>query len=203
MEWGSTLASLTRRGFIVNTFDTVNAAKAYLLEALRPCARVGIGGSVTVRDMGLSEALHAQGNTIHWHWEGEASSHAEAQRLALSADAYVCSINALVHDGRIVQIDGTGNRLAALCFGPPKVFLVAGRNKLVSSGGLLAGIARIKREACPKNARRLNLDTPCARAGTCDEDRCGHTLCRLSLVLESPPKGRQIEVVLIDEDLGY
>ena len=202
MDWTPICAALEKRGFRTHRFATADEAKAYLLQALSGCPRVGIGGSVTVRDMRLSQALREQGHTVHWHWEAEPEARAEALRLALDADAYLCSANALLHDGRIVQIDGTGNRLAALCYGPPKVFMVIGKNKVVD-GSLLAGIARIKRDACPPNARRLNLDTPCARTGACNEDACNGSMCRLTLTLDRPPNGREVEVLLVEEDLGY
>jgi len=202
MDWSPLLTALERRGFRAQAFATAAEAKDYLVEALRGCPRVGVGGSVTVRDIGLSQALRERGHTVHWHWEVDLESRAETLRLAMTADAYVCSANALLRDGRIVQIDGTGNRVAALCYGPPKVFLVVGKNKLVD-GGLLAAIARVKREACPRNARRLNLDTHCSRTGACDEEACGRTMCRLTLALEGPPGGREVEVLLVDEELGY
>ena len=202
MDYTPILAALEKRGFRAHTFATGAEAKAYLLEALRDCPCVGIGGSVSVRDIGLSQALRDRGHTVHWHWEAEPEARAETLRLALDADAYLCSANALLHDGRIVQIDGTGNRLAALCYGPPKIFLIVGKNKLVD-GGLLAAIARVKREACPPNARRLNLDTPCAHTGACGEGTCGASMCRLTLTLDRPPNGREVEVLLVDEDLGY
>ncbi len=203
MDFTSIQTALEKRGFACQCFATAGEAKAYLLDALRACPRVGIGGSMTVKDMQLSGALREQGNEVLWHWEAEPAQHTEALRAAMTADAYVCSANALLPDGRIVQIDGTGNRVAALCYGPAKVFLTVGRNKVVASGGLLAAVARIRQQACPKNARRLNFDTPCATTGTCDEERCGRKMCHLVLALEAPPNGRAVEVLLIDEDLGY
>jgi len=202
MDWTPILTALEKRGFRARAFATAGEAKTYLLEALAGCPNVGIGGSVTVRDIALSASLRERGHTVHWHWEAEPEARARALRLALDADAYLCSANALLQDGRIVQIDGTGNRLAALCYGPPKVFLVVGQNKLVD-GGLPAGIARIKSKACPPNARRLNLETPCARTGACNEEACGRVTCRLTLALEAPPNGREVEVLLVSEDLGY
>lgn len=202
MDLNSVLAALEKRGFRAQAFATAEEVRIYLLEALRDCPQVGIGGSVTVRDIGLSQALKEKGHTVHWHWEAALEARDETFRLAQAADAYLCSANALLRDGRVVQIDGTGNRLAALCFGPPKVFLIVGKNKLVD-GGLLAGIARIKREACPPNARRLHHDTGCVSTGACHEDACNQSMCRLTLTLDRPPNGREVEVLLVNQDLGY
>ena len=202
MDLAHVAQSLQRRGFGATVFQTADEAKAYLLSALAQVPSVGFGGCMTIKNMGLADALRAAGTTVHWHWEAAPGTRADTLEKAMHADAYVCSANALLRDGRVVEIDGSGNRVAALCFGPAKAYLVVGRNKLVT-GGLLAAITRVKREACPPNARRLALNTPCAQHGTCDEERCKYTMCRVTLVIDAPPTGHTVEVLLVDEDLGY
>ena len=99
------------------------------------------------------------------------------------------------------KLDGTGNRVAAMCDGPETVYILVGRNKLVE-GGYQQAVRRVKQVACPQNARRLNLDTPCAN-GPCDVSACKKPMCNVIVSLEHPLTGHRICVMLIDEDLGY
>lgn len=140
-----THALLTRR-FLPQVFDTAAEAKAAALQIIGTKS-VGIGGSATVRDMGLAEALQARGNEVSWHWLVAKEAKQAARDKALTADVYLSSTNALITDGRLVNIDGTGNRAAGLIYGPHEVIVIAGRNKIV--GSLDEAIARIKRCACP------------------------------------------------------
>ena len=100
-----------------------------------------------------------------------------------------------------MQIDGTGNRVAAICYGPSTVYLAVGRNKIVS-GGYQEAMRRIKEVACPQNARRLGLNTPCA-SGHCNVSECTRSMCNIILTLEHAPGAKTTKVVLINEDLGY
>ncbi|MDR3051106.1 MAG: lactate utilization protein [Oscillospiraceae bacterium] len=203
MDFAHVEHALAQRGFGVHSFENAGQAAAYLRQALADAPQVAFGGSVTLQEMGLAQALRADGREVLWHWEVPAADRPPLLRRAMLADAYLCSANALSSDGRIVQIDGGGNRVAALCYGPARIYLVIGQNKLVQGNGLLAAISRIKRDACPRNARRIGLNTPCASAGTCDEQHCTESICRFTLVLTRPASWQNIDVLLVDEDLGY
>ena len=148
--------SLSARRFLPQVFDTAEEAKAAAL-AIIGAKSVGIGGSATVRDMHLAEALQENGNQVYWHWLAAKEAKQAARDKALTADVYMCSSNALTTDGRLVNIDGTGNRAAGLIYGPHEVIVILGKNKIV--GSLDEAIDRIKRDTCPQNARRLGLDT--------------------------------------------
>ncbi|MGN0996799.1 MAG: lactate utilization protein [Candidatus Ventricola sp.] len=195
----SVACALRARGFEADVFDTAQDAARALLSELPAAQTVGIGGSVTVRQMELDRQLADAGHTVLWHWTAQDKSAARHQ--SLSADCYVCSANALTEDGLIVQIDGTGNRTAAMCYGPGMVYLLVGRNKLVS-GGYPQAVRRIKQVACPKNAERLGRDTPC-RSGACNVQACRQSMCSIFLALERAPGGKRTRVLLIDEELGY
>lgn len=197
-----TAAALRTRGFEAEVFACAADAAAYVLDQIAPDAVVAAGGSATVESTGLHTQLRARGNTVLRHWDVEPAERPAILRKALQSDAYLCSANALTEAGVIVQIDGTCNRVAALCYGPKAVFMIVGRNKIVS-GGYAQAIARIKREACPKNARRLGLPTPCAATGTCDAANCAHSMCSVTAAFEHPPRGRRFAVLLVDEDLGF
>ena len=195
-------SALEARGFKTVCFDTAAQAADYILADIPEGASVGIGGSMTVKDMALDLRLAEKGHDVYWHWTAEpAVRRAELER-AMNADAYLLSANALTLDGLMVQIDGTGNRVAAMCFGPKTVYVIIGRNKLVE-GGYQQAVARIKQVSCPANARRLNLDTPCGATGKCNVGACTHSMCHAFLALEGAPGGKRTQVILVDEDLGY
>ncbi|MDL2235227.1 lactate utilization protein [Christensenellaceae bacterium OttesenSCG-928-L17] len=198
----TTAANLRKNNFHAEVFETAAEAKA-AAKALIGSGSVGFGGSVTVRDTGLYEDLQAQGNAVYWHWK--AGSKEELPAIfagAHTADVYLSSSNAILESGALLNIDGTGNRLANLFYGPQRVIILAGQNKIVNNYD--EGIERIKREACPPNARRLNLETPCAITGKCNNCHHAQRMCKVTLLLERPANARQdVHVFLIKEDLGY
>lgn len=194
--------ALQRNGFEVHTVFTAAEAHSLILSLIPPQATVGIGGSMTIRELGVADALQAAGHSVAWHWLPCEDRHATL-RSASQADFYLTSSNAVTRDGQLVNIDGNGNRIAAMIHGPGSVIAAVGVNKLVD-GGVNSAIARIKQYACPPNARRLGIDTPCARTGRCDPDACGDaTLCSVTAAIRRPAKGRRFIVILIDQALGY
>lgn len=196
-----TAENLAKNGFQVQVFDTVADAKAAAL-TLIGTGSVGFGGSVTVRDMGLYESLQEQGNAVFWHWKTSPENLPAVFAGAHTADVYVSSANAILEAGALLNIDGTGNRVANLFYGPKKVVIIAGANKL--AGDYADGVARIKREACPANARRLGLKTPCAATGECNDCHSPQRMCKVTVLLERPANAVQdVHVLLVKENLGY
>ena len=178
-----TLESLKRRGFIPHYFDTLEQAKAFVLGELKGASSVGFGGSMTAKEMERPRVL----------------------RAAMEAEAYICSANAITASGHILNIDGNCNRVAATLFGPQRLFIIAGKNKLVD-GSMEDAVARIKQCACGPNARRLHLDTPCAHTGHCTETgECfsPDRMCNALVCLSACPSGREIHVVLMGQEAGY
>lgn len=199
-ELMSTVAeALSRRGFTVHHAATKEEAAQLTLSLIPSCASIGVGGSMTIRELGLAEALQSAGHAVHWHWLGQGPAAFPAAR---EADAYLASANAITRDGLIINIDGTGNRVASMIHGPKQVVVVVGVNKLVD-GGYAQAVARIKREACPPNAKRLGLGTPCGVTGKCDPLSCDGGMCNVITVQEHPTGRRPYHVVLVDEMLGY
>ncbi len=197
----STIVALTRKGFPVHHAATMADAKAIVLKMIVDGASVGFGGSVTVRDMGLYEELQSTGHVVHWHWKNDEAK-PDVFRLAAEADIYLTSSNAITTDGCLVNIDGTGNRVGAMIAGPKEVIVIAGANKLVD-GGVPQAIARIKTVACPQNARRLGLNTPCGLEGKCNAAACGKGMCNVTSIIEKPVGGHKITIILVDEEAGY
>lgn len=201
IDYEALVKALKARRFLPEVFDTAEEAKAAAISIIGTKS-VGIGGSATVRDMGLAEALQANGNEVYWHWLAAKEAKQAARDKALNADVYMCSSNALTTDGRLVNIDGTGNRVGAMIAGPKEVIVIAGANKIVN-GGIPQAIARIKTVACPQNARRLGLQTPCAVLDHCDAASCEKGMCNVTSIIERPVGGHKITIVLVDEEAGY
>ena len=200
IDYDALVHSLSSRRFLPQVFDTAQEAKTAAI-AIIGNKSVGIGGSATVRDMKLAEALQANGNAVYWHWLVAKEAKQAARDKALTADVYMCSTNALTTDGRLVNIDGTGNRAAGLIYGPHEVVVILGKNKIVS--GLDEAIERIKRAACPTNARRLGLDTPCAKTDKCYDCRTTARMCNVTFILEAPTRPvKAFHVLIVKEDLG-
>ena len=197
----NTIYALVRKGFPVHHAKTLEEAKSIVMGLIPEGASVGFGGSVTIRDMGLYDELKKAGRIPHWHWKNDEPK-PEVFALAAASDVYLTSSNAITADGCLVNIDGTGNRVGAMIAGPKQVIIVAGANKLVD-GPVSKAIARIKTVACPQNARRLGLDTPCARENRCDAANCTRSMCNVTSVIERPMGGHKITIVLVDEEAGY
>ena len=200
----TTAAALRRRGFAAECFATGAAAAARVSELAADAKSVGFGGSMTLAALGLAETLAAAGKEIWRHgdpkWRPEEKM--DVMRRELTCDLFLTSANALTADGRLVNIDGNGNRVAASIFGPKRVVFVVGRNKIVD-GGIDAAIDRIKREACPPNCRRLNKKTPCAATGVCADCSSPDRICSVTVVMDRRPSRTDVQVLLVDEDLGY
>lgn len=201
MNFTKVTESLQKNGFQVSCFETAEEASKYLNEQIDG-KTVGIGGSITLKDMGMYESLGSH-NTVHWHWyvpEGKTGPQVLAD--AAAAQVYMSSVNGLAETGEIINIDGTCNRVASIYYGHEKVYLVAGKNKIAADYG--GALYRARNVASPLNAQRLNRKTPCAVKGDkCYDCKSEERICRgLSVLWEKPGNG-QYEVVLINEELGY
>lgn len=192
--------TLEGNGYTVSVFATGAEAADYLDREIDG-KTVGIGGSMTLAQMGMADRL-AKHNTIcsHWHAEGDP---AEAIRQAMTTDVYLLSANAIAEDtGEILNIDGTGNRVSSSLFGHKKVYFVAGRNKV--SVNYDHALWRLRNIVAPKNAKRLGRKTPCALYGdqcyNCDSPE---RICNALVVFYKKIRSMDVEVVLIDEELGY
>lgn len=192
---------LEKIGYTAKVFSTGAEAKAYLLSTIPQTDTVGVGGSMTVQELGLAQALRERGQQVFWHWGVPADQVNEMRRLASTADTYLCSANAILTDGRIVNIDGFGNRLAATLYGPKKVYMIIGENKLVDT--LDAAMDRIKNVSCPQNAKRLQLKTPCAVLGHCTDCSSPDRMCHATVILDRKPNSHPMEILLVAESLGY
>lgn len=160
------------------------------------------GGTMTVRDLGIPDFLRSRG-TLEVLDRDLAETPEEKQDIylkAFSADVYLTSANAISEDGVIVNIDGNGNRVAAITWGPKKVIFVIGLNKVAQS--VEAALSRARGTASPVNAARFDIKTPCQVDGACHNCNSADSICNYVHFLRNSPKGRHV-VVLVGENLGY
>lgn len=193
--------NLETKGYRVSIFSNKEAAADYLRSQIHG-KTVGFGGSVTICEMNLYEIL-SENNTVYWHdRKPEDMTVMEARTYASRADIYISSVNGISEKGEIVNIDNTGNRVAAITYGPSKVYLILGENKVASD--LEGAIYRARNVAAPLNAKRLNRKTPCAvNADQCYDCKSPERICRNLSVFWDKPTGAEYEVLLINEKLGY
>lgn len=160
------------------------------------------GGSMTIRSIGLTQTLHQRPLTVLDR--DEAKDREEAQRIyheAFNCDYYLSSVNAMSEDGVLVNIDGNGNRVAAITYGPKKVIFVVGLNKVAQD--VNSALSRARGTASPINARRFDINTPCQIDGLCHNCKSPDSICNyIHFLRNSHPAGRHT-VVLVGEDLGY
>lgn len=191
---------LEQNGYKVSVFATGAEAADYLDSEIDG-KTVGIGGSMTITEIGLPDRL-AKHNTVCSHWRSEGDP-AEAIRQAMTTEVYLLSANAIAEDtGEILNIDGTGNRVASSLFGHKKVYFVAGKNKV--SPDYVHALWRLRNVVAPKNAKRLGRNTPCAVNGDrCYDCNSPERICNALVVFYKKIRSMDAEVILVDEDLGY
>lgn len=198
--------ALEKNHFEVYLAPDSESAKKLCLEKVIPGIAprtVSWAGSMTYTSTGLYHAIRSREDLeIIDTFDKKLSAEKllERRRQALFSDLFITGTNAITENGRLVNLDMIGNRVAALTFGPQAVIVMAGRNKIVSN--LEAAMDRIKRLAAPANAMRLNKKTPCVATGRCQDCNAPERICNSWAITEkSYPKGR-IKVILINQDLG-
>lgn len=191
-------ANLEKRGFAVSCYATKQAA-AQALGAQIQGKRIGVGGSVSIEEMGLYDILREH-NQVYWHWK---TPGAETLAQAARAQVYLTSANAVAETGEIINIDGTGNRVAATLYDKEAVYIIVGVNKLAPD--FESALHRARNIAAPLNARRLGRKTPCAQGEPrCHDCQSPERICKGLTVLWRKMGGvARCEVVIVNEPLGY
>ena len=181
---------------------TAEQAVKQVSELIKDGSSVTWGGTMTIRDLGIPQYLKDRGTLEVLDRDlAETSEEKQAMYLrAFSADVYLSSANAISEDGVIVNIDGNGNRVAAITWGPKKVIFVIGLNKVARD--VEAALARARGTASPINAARFDIKTPCKADGICHNCNSSESICSYVHFLRNSPQGRHI-VVLVGENLGY
>lgn len=198
-----TMINLKKHNMNVFYFETAQEAGKKLLEMIPVSASVGVGGSMTIVDMGIPDALRKRGNTVYEHGQKGITPEekAEATKMQHTADFFLASSNAVTAEGELMNMDGVGNRVASMAFGPGHVIFVVGKNKLVEDRE--AGLERIRAYAGPLNAKRLFLNTPCVKSGYCQDCNSADRICNELLITLRKPRRTEMSVIIVGEDLGY
>ena len=196
-------AALEKNSFKTVLFEDRQQALEWLSAEAAGATRLGIGGSMTLTELGIVERLESAGKTVLFHSRPELAPEERRQVMQeqLGCDLFLSSTNALTVGGHLVNIDATGNRVCSMAFGPEKVIVIAGSNKITQD--IESALRRVKEVACPPNARRLNFDTPCAKTGLCNDCNSPQRICRITTIIERRPRATDLQVCLINENLGY
>ncbi|MBQ7915267.1 MAG: lactate utilization protein [Firmicutes bacterium] len=194
--------ALKKRHFEAYYCDTAQEAKVKALSLIPEGDVVAWGGSVTLEQIGVIDELRSgKYNVIDRDTAQSGAERVQLMRQALLADTYMASSNAMTEDGQLVNIDGNGNRVAAMIYGPKNVILVIGMNKVVKT--LEDAWQRARNLAAPTNVQRFGLETPCSVTGSCADCTSPDCICAyISTIRVSRPAGK-IKIVLVGENLGF
>lgn len=196
------VANLEKRHFEAYYVEGAAAARAKVLELIPVNDVVSWGGSVTLAQTGILDAVKKERSVIDRDTAATLPEKVELMRKALLCDTFLMSSNAISEDGQLVNIDGNGNRCAALIYGPKQVIVVAGVNKIAAD--LEAAIARARHTAAPVNTQRLpGLKTPCAKTGVCADCLSPDSICSQMVITRLDRQHGRIKVIIVGEDLGY
>jgi len=195
--------ALEKHDFQAASFKTREALIAETMRFVRPGMIVGAGGSMTLRELGLFDRLRDNDVRLLDHWkEGLTKEEVSEMRIQhMTCNLFLTSANAITEKGEIVNMDGMGNRINSMTFGPDQVIIIAGYNKIVPD--IDSAIERIKRIAAPMNAKRLQLLLPCAETGYCHDCQSDLRICRLLSIMLRRPGNTKISIFLLGEELGF
>lgn len=195
---------LGQRGFEAYYADNSKEALETAKKLIPKDAVVSFGGSASAEEIGLIESVRSTNPVIDRDKAESQEERMELMRKALLSDIYICGTNSISEDGQLVNIDGTGNRVAAISFGPKEVIIIAGINKVTKT--LCEAVHRARNIAAPTNMMRFANEestTPCSKTGTCFDCNQKDCICNIiTITRRSRIKGR-IKVILVGENLGF
>jgi len=195
--------ALTKNNFTATYVKTREEAIQQITALIPADATVGVGGSWTIQEIGLDTALENRGNTMFNH-NKPGLSPAEANELRhkeLSCDVFLTGTNAITLNGEVVNVDGVGNRVAAMIFGPKKVIIIVGVNKITRD--IVEAQNRIELYAAPLNNKRLNKTNPCVKTGECMDCNSPGRICNVTTIMHKRPALTDMHIVIIGEELGF
>ena len=199
----SCVTHLINHRFDAHFVNSHQSAVNLILDWVKDFDRFGFGGSNTIQSLGIKDILLDMKKRVFDHNEEGLSfeQSLEYRKKQSGCDCFLCSANALSQTGEIVNVDGIGNRTNAMCFGPKKVIIVAGINKVCPT--LEAAIQRVREVAAPMRAKSLGVETPCAVTGHCTDCNSPMRICNITAILHRKPMMTDISVIVVNEELGY
>lgn len=196
------IKNLQKRNMEGYYVDTKEEAIEKVMSFIKQDDVVSWGGSYTIDELGIKNLLEEkQISVIDRDKAKSPEENVKLRKLSLTADVYLTSTNAITIDGELVNVDGSGNRLAAYCYGPDSVIVVAGMNKVVPE--LSAALGKVRSDATIPNAVRVNVQSPCRFTGKCSECTMKDTLCCQILVTRYSKPQNRIKVIMVGEHLGF
>lgn len=197
-----TIQALKKNNFEALYVLDSKAALEEVMKQIPDGATVGVGGSVTLAQIGLLDALKNRKIQLIWPFQQARSDEERLEliRKSFSADIFLSSTNAVTEDGKLFNVDATGNRVGAMFIGPQKTIIVSGVNKIVKD--VEAAEKRLKEWAAPQNAKRLNRKTPCVETGVCADCSSPDRICNIYVTLAKKPSRTDVVVILVGESLG-
>jgi L-lactate utilization protein LutB len=198
------VAALNKNNFNACYVKTRKEAIDHVLGLIPGGATVGMGGSWTTQaELSLDKTLEERGNTVYNHGKPGLTPEqvADCRHKQLSCDVFLVGSNAVTLDGKLVNVDGAGNRVAAMIFGPKKVVVVAGINKIVRD--VAEAEKRIELYAAPLNNRRLAKPNPCVQTGICMDCQGPTRICNITTIIRKRPVLTEFHVVIVGEELGF
>lgn len=182
--------------------QSIEEAKHKILEMIPQSASVGIGNSATLKQMDVSSVLSNRGNVIYDKTNAKTKEESKKmKKKALLADWYITGTNGLSMDGHLVNMDHSGNRVAAMIYGPERVIVVVGANKVVNT--LEDAVYRVRNVASPKNARRAGFNPPCVEVNQCVDCKSDERVCNNLVIIEGQSDGERMKVLIINEEMGF
>lgn len=197
-----TIQALKKNNFEAIFVPDRRTAVDWVMKQIPDGASVGIGGSLTLNQIGLMDALKTRNIQLIWpHAQAKNDEERkELNRRCFLTDVFLTGTNAITEDGKLFNIDATGNRVGAMFVGPKKVLVISGTNKIVKD--IQAAEERLRYWAAPQNAKRLNRKTPCTETGVCADCSSPDRICNIYVTVAKRPTRTNIVVVLIGESLG-
>lgn len=196
------IKNLQRRNMEGYYCETKEEAVEKAMSMIKQDDVVGWGGSTTIDQIGIKKLLEEKGiSVIDRDKVADPKEKVKLMKLALTSDVFLVSANAITMDGELLNIDGNGNRVAAYCYGPNSVIVIAGMNKVVTD--LDVALKKARLDATVPNTFRTNSKTPCHFTGKCSECTMNDTLCSQILVTRFCKPQNRIKVILVDEHLGF
>jgi hypothetical protein len=197
-----TIQALKKNNFEGLYVSDSKAALEEVMKRIPDGASVGIGGSVTLAQIGLLDALKNRKIQLIWPQQQTKSDEERLElfRKCFSTDVFLSSTNAVTEDGRLYNVDATGNRVGAMFIGPKKTIIVCGVNKIVKD--LEAAEKRVREWTAPQNAKRLGKKTPCVETGVCSDCSSPDRICNIYVSLAKKPVRTEVVVILVGENLG-
>lgn len=200
MDYKKLTKNLLLSHYAVSFFHTGKEAADYLDKSIDK-KTVGIGDSLTIKQIGAEDKLITHNEVFATDHSGDEQTFLDTAKKIFFTDIYLTSVNAIAETGEMVNIDGTGNRVASSLFGHHKVYFILGKNKIAPT--LDEAVFRARNTAAPLNAKRLNKNTPCVKTGKCMNCLSPDRICNAMTIYYKKMSHIEAEVILIDEDLGF